>query len=139
MSAPFLTDEPLDRGALIAEVMRESDGALLVFSGVVRNHHKGRSVVSITYEAYRSMAEKEIEKIVEDVRSRFTDLAVAVRHRLGLVMVGEESIIIVCCSPHRAAAYEASRELIDRIKQTVPIWKKERTSDGEEWIDWQWC
>lgn len=135
----FLTDDPLDRESLVQQVIRRSDGALVVFSGVVRNHHKGRSVLSITYEAYRPMAEKEIGRIVDDVAARFSDVAIAVRHRLGLVQVGEESIVIVCCSPHRAAAYEASRELIDRIKQTVPIWKKERTENGEEWIDWQWC
>lgn len=135
----YLTDEPLDREALIARVMRHSDGALLVFSGVVRNHHRGRSVESITYEAYRPMAEKEIDRIVRDVCSTYSDVAVAVQHRLGLVRVGEESIVIVCCSPHRAEAYAASRELIDRIKQSVPIWKKERTTDGEEWVDWQWC
>ena len=134
----YLTDDPLDRQALIESVMRHSDGALVVFSGVVRNHHKGRSVVSITYEAYRPMAEKEIARIVDDVSSRFPEAAIAVRHRVGLVMVGEESIVIVCCSPHRNVAYEASRELIDRIKKSVPIWKKERTTEGEEWVDWQW-
>lgn len=134
----YLTDEPLDREGLIESVMRHSDGALVVFSGVVRNHHRGRSVVSITYEAYRPMAEKEIARIVNDVSARLPEVAIAVRHRVGLVLVGEESIVIVCCSAHRNNAYEASRELIDRIKKSVPIWKKERTSDGEEWVDWQW-
>ena len=138
MTERYLTDEPIRTEELVREVMRDSDGACVTFSGVVRNHHRGRSVVSIFYDAYRSMAEKEIARIVDDVRSRHPVAAVAVRHRLGLLLVGETSISIAASSPHREDAFVAARELIDRIKQTVPIWKKERTSEGEEWVDWQW-
>lgn len=133
----FLTDTAIDASSLVAEVMRQSDGACVVFSGVVRNHHRGRSVVSIYYDAYRAMAEKELGKIVASIQTRFPDVAMTVQHRLGLLVVGEASIVIVTSSPHREEAYAASRLLIDRIKETVPIWKKERTSDGEEWIGWQ--
>ena len=137
MAGSFLTDEAIDRQALIDEVMRSSDGALVVFDGVVRDHHEGKAVSEIVYEAYRPMAEKEIAKVVAAVSARFPDVRVAVRHRLGLVKVGEASIVIACSASHRAEAFDACREVIDRVKETVPIWKKERGPDGEEWVGWQ--
>ncbi|HUF17890.1 MAG TPA: molybdenum cofactor biosynthesis protein MoaE [Thermoanaerobaculia bacterium] len=133
----FLTDEKIDTAALEASVMRPSDGALAIFSGVVRNHHAGLDVESILYEAYRPMAESEIGKIVTAVGERYPDVRIAVKHRLGLLRVGEASIVIACSSPHRADAFAACREMIDRIKETVPIWKKERTTQGETWVGWQ--
>ena len=92
---------------------------------------------SILYDAYRPLAEKEIDKIVRDVESQLPEVAVAVLHRLGHLVVGDASIAIVASSPHRAEAFAACRMLIDRIKETVPIWKKERGPDGEEWVGWQ--
>jgi molybdopterin synthase catalytic subunit len=133
----FLTDSPIDSRTLAQSVMRASDGACVVFEGVVRDHHEGRRVESIFYDAYRPMAEKEIEKIVEEIHTRFPQVAVAVMHRLGLLRVGEASIAIACASPHRGEAFDACRMVIDRFKQTVPIWKKERGPDGEEWVGWQ--
>ena len=133
----YLTDDAIDSVALVARVMRPSDGAYVLFEGVVRNHHEGRAVESIFYDAYRPMAEKEIAAIVDDVRRQWPDVAVDCIHRLGHLVVGETSIAIACVSPHRAEAFEACRATIDRIKQTVPIWKKERTPDGEEWVGWQ--
>jgi molybdopterin synthase catalytic subunit len=109
----------------------------VTFEGVVRNHHEGKPVESITYEAYWPMAEKEIARIVHDVERQFAGVAIAVAHRLGSLRVGETSIAIVCTSAHRAEAFEACRMMIDRIKQTVPIWKKERGPSGEEWVGWQ--
>jgi molybdopterin synthase catalytic subunit len=117
--------------------MRPSDGAYVLFEGVVRNHHEGKAVESIFYDAYRPMAEKEIGKIVEEVRAAFNDVAVAVVHRLGHLVVGDSSIAICAASPHRAEAFAACRMMIDRIKETVPIWKKERGPDGDEWVGWQ--
>lgn len=117
--------------------MRPSDGAYVLFEGVVRNHHEGKAVESIFYDAYRPMAEKEIEKIVGEVRAAFADVAITVVHRLGHLIVGDSSIAIVAASPHRAEAFTACRMMIDRIKETVPIWKKERGPDGEEWVGWQ--
>jgi molybdopterin synthase catalytic subunit len=137
MAETFLTDDPIDRQAVIAEVMRRSDGALVVFDGVVRDHHEGKKVSEIFYEAYRPMAEKEIAKVVSDVSTRFPGVRVAVRHRLGLLKVGEASIVIACSASHRAEAFDACREVIDRVKETVPIWKKERGPDGNEWVGWQ--
>jgi molybdopterin synthase catalytic subunit len=133
----YLTDRPIDVAALIRRVMRPSDGAYVLFDGVVRNHHEGHAVESILYEAYRPMAEKEIDKIVTKTSDQYPDVAIAVLHRLGNLRVGDSSIAIVCASPHRAEAFAACRMLIDRIKETVPIWKKERGPDGEEWVGWQ--
>ena len=133
----YLTNSPIDTQALAATVMRDSDGACVVFEGVVRNHHDGKRVESIVYEAYAPMAEKEIEKIVRGVEKEWPDVGVAILHRLGKLGIGDVSIAIVCVSPHRAEAFAACRAMIDRIKQTVPIWKKERGPSGEEWVGWQ--
>jgi molybdopterin synthase catalytic subunit len=133
----YLTDDPIDPRALVESVLRRSDGAYVHFEGVVRDHHEGKAVESIFYDAYRPMAEKEIEAIVREVQGQFPDVALAVVHRLGHLIVGEASIAIVAASPHRAESFAACRLVIDRIKETVPIWKKERGPDGEEWVGWQ--
>ena len=133
----FFTQESIDTAALARSVVRPSDGASIVFEGIVRNHSEGKSVQSIDYEAYLPMAEKEMARVVDDVRAAYPDVAVAVVHRLGHLVIGDASIVIVCASPHRAEAFAACREVIDRIKKSVPIWKKERGPDGEEWVGWQ--
>ncbi|HUP61561.1 MAG TPA: molybdenum cofactor biosynthesis protein MoaE [Thermoanaerobaculia bacterium] len=133
----YLSDSPIDANALVQRVLRPSDGAYVLFEGVVRNHHEGKAVESIFYDAYRPMAEKEMEKIAREVEAQFPDVALAVIHRLGHLIVGDTSIAIVAASPHRAEAFAACRMMIDRIKETVPIWKKERGPDGEEWVGWQ--
>jgi molybdopterin synthase catalytic subunit len=133
----YLVDEPIDRDALVARVMRPSDGACVLFEGVVRDHHEGKRVQSIFYDAYRPMAEKEIDKVIAQVREEFPAVAVAVVHRLGELAVGQVSIAIACASPHRGESFAACRAVIDRIKETAPIWKKERGPGGEEWVGWQ--
>lgn len=133
----YLTDEPIDAQQLVRRVMRRSDGAYVLFEGIVRDHHQGKAVESIFYDCYRPMAEKEMDKIVRAVEAEIPDVAIEVVHRLGHLVVGESSIAIVASSPHRAEAFSACRMIIDRIKETVPIWKKERGPDGEEWIGWQ--
>ena len=133
----YLTDQPIDPRVLVESVMRRSDGAYVLFEGVVRDHHEGKAVESIFYDAYRPMAEKEIDTIVREVQAQFPDVALAVVHRLGHLIVGDASIAIVASSPHRAESFAACRLVIDRIKETVPIWKKERGPDGEEWVGWQ--
>ncbi|HEX8408541.1 MAG TPA: molybdenum cofactor biosynthesis protein MoaE [Thermoanaerobaculia bacterium] len=133
----YLTDDPIDPRALVSSVMRDADGAYVLFEGVVRNHHEGKAVESIFYDAYRPMAEKEMDAIVRELGARYPQVALAVVHRLGRLFVGDSSIAIVASSPHRAEAFEACRMMIDRIKETVPIWKKERGPDGEEWLGWQ--
>lgn len=133
----YLTDDPIDTSALVQRTMRPSDGACVVFEGVVRDHHEGKAVQSILYEAYRPMAEKEIDSIVRSVGAELPDVAITVVHRLGQLAIGDASIVIVCTSPHRAQAFAACRLVIDRVKETVPIWKKERGPGGEEWVGWQ--
>jgi molybdopterin synthase catalytic subunit len=133
----YLTDDPIDAQSLIRSVLRRSDGAYVLFEGVVRDHHEGKAVESIFYDAYRPMAEKEMDEIVREIGQRFPDTAIAVVHRLGHLVVGDSSIAIVAASPHRAEAFDAARMMIDRIKETVPIWKKERGPGGEEWVGWQ--
>ena len=133
----FFTQDPIDSAALARSVLRPADGATIMFEGVVRNHNEGKAVESIDYEAYLPMAEKEMARVVDEVRAAYPAVAVAVVHRLGHLVVGDASIAIVCASPHRAEAFAACREVIDRIKKTVPIWKKERGQDGEEWVGWQ--
>lgn len=133
----YLIDGPIDTGALIKSVMRASDGACVLFEGVVRDHHEGKPVESIFYDAYRPMAEKEIDKVVVAVSQEFPAVAIAVLHRLGELRVGQTSIAIACSSPHRAESFSACRAVIDRIKETAPIWKKERGPGGEEWVGWQ--
>jgi molybdopterin synthase catalytic subunit len=133
----YLTDAAIDPQQLVQRVKRPADGACVVFEGVVRDHHEGKRVESIFYDAYRPMAEKEIAAIVEDVQRQFPEVALAIVHRLGLLKVGEVSIAIACSSPHRGEAFQACRMVIDRFKQTVPIWKKERGPGGEEWVGWQ--
>ena len=133
----YLTDDPIDAAALVRSVIRPSDGAYVLFEGVVRNSNEGKQVESIFYDAYRPMAEKEIGKIVDEVQRQFPDVAIGIAHRLGNLAVGESSIAIACASPHRGESFAACRMMIDRIKQTVPIWKKERGPNGEEWVGWQ--
>jgi molybdopterin synthase catalytic subunit len=133
----YFTNEPIDSAALVRRVVRPEDGAYVLFEGVVRNHNEGKAVQSIDYEAYLPMAEKEMGLVVDDVRAAFPEVAIAVVHRLGHLEIGDASIAIVCASPHRAESFGASRAMIDRIKKTVPIWKKERGPGGEEWVGWQ--
>lgn len=134
----YLTEGKVDVEIVTGRLAREIDGALVVFAGMVRNHHRGREVESILYEAYESMAEKEIGRVVAGVEHEWPEVSVAVCHGLGRIFVGECSIVIACSSPHRAQAFDACRAMIDRIKETVPIWKKERGPGGEEWVGWQW-
>lgn len=133
----YLTRDPIDTAALARSILRPADGACVVFEGVVRDHHEGRAVESIDYEAYEPMAEKEIDAVVQSVCREHPEVAISVRHRIGHLVVGETSIAIVCTSPHRGDAFGACRAVIDRVKEKVPIWKKERGPFGEEWVGWQ--
>jgi len=130
-----LTNAPIDVASLLAEA-RPSDGGVCLFVGVVRNENAGRRTAEIRYEAYAPMAEAEIDRLLQTVCERFPEARVRVRHRLGLLSVGEASVAVVATAPHRQEAFAACREAIDRLKTTVPIWKKEFYSDGSsEWVD----
>ena len=133
--SPFLTSSPLDVAALLAEA-RASDGALCLFVGVVRNENQGRPTTAIEYQAYGPMAESEMAKISESLVREFPQTRVRIQHRVGRLSVGEPSVAIAAVSPHRSEAFAACRAAIDRIKTTVPIWKKEFHPDGSsDWVD----
>lgn len=125
-----LTEEPIDAARVLAAVSSPSRGAVTLFLGTVRNHHRGRPVERLTYSAYRSMARDRLLRIVEGLEAGDDDLAVAIVHRLGEVPAGEASVAIAAASPHRGAAYEASREALERLKREVPIWKREHYAGG---------
>ena len=131
----YLTTSPIDVAALLGEA-RASDGALCLFVGVVRNEHQGRATIAIDYEAYGPMAESEMARIADALSVEFPAVRIRMQHRVGRLDVGDASVAIAAVSPHRAEAFAACRAAIDRIKTTVPIWKKELHPDGSSaWVD----
>lgn len=130
-----ITREPLDRMALIAAVSHPSVGGIVVFEGVVRDHARGKQVRYLEYDAYLEMAVEQIRAIVVEAQQRWGVERVAVAHRIGRLEIGEASVIVVVAMPHRAEAFDACRYIIDTLKATVPIWKKEVATDGEEWVE----
>lgn len=125
-----LVDGPIDVDRVAAGVAGPSCGAVVLFLGMVRDHHAGRSVGKLTYSAYRSMALDGLRRIVDDLEAGAPGLRAAIVHRLGEVPVGEASVVIAVASPHRAAAYEASRTALERLKTEIPIWKREHYTEG---------
>jgi molybdopterin synthase catalytic subunit len=131
-----VTSAPIDLQNLVERVRSDTDGAIVLFYGVVRNHDEGRAVVGLTYEAYEGMAAEKLREICEEVASEFEVGDIAVTHRVGELAIGEASVGIAVAAPHRDAAYKASREVIERLKREVPIWKREHYADGEDvWLD----
>ena len=129
-----LVDGPLDLGAVIAEVEDERAGAIATFQGTVRRQSRGRTVVALEYEAYAGMAEKVMAEIADGVKKRYELGEVAIAHRTGRCDVGEVSVAIAVSAPHRQDALSACRDVIDQLKERVPLWKKELYEGGEEWI-----
>jgi molybdopterin synthase catalytic subunit len=130
-----LTTEPIDLTSLLLEA-RPGDGGVCLFVGVVRDQNEGRQTTEIQYDAYASMAEAEIDGLLRSLGERWPEARVSIRHRLGRLQIGEASVAVVATAPHRREAFAACREAIDRLKTTVPIWKKEFYRDGSsEWID----
>ena len=130
-----LTREPLDRNALIAAVSDPAAGGIAIFEGVVRDNARGKQVRYLEYDVYPEMAEQQIRTIVAEAERRWGVEHVAVAHRFGRLEIGEASVIIAVATPHRAEAFEACRYIIDTLKTTVPIWKKEVATNGEEWVE----
>ena len=126
-----LTDEPIDIAKVSSQISDPGCGAVLLFVGTVRDHHKERPVDRLTYDAYRPMATRVMERIAKELEAAAPGLRVAIVHRLGEISAGEASVAIATASPHRAAAYEASRTALERLKQEVPIWKREHYGNGE--------
>ena len=137
------TDSPLVRLVrerivahdIVPVMERPEDGAIVIFDGIVRNHSRNRKTLYLEYEAYETMALGKLQELAAEAARRFPIRNVALVHRLGDLEIGESSVLIAVFSAHRAAAFEACRWLIDTLKQTVPIWKKEFFADGAVWAD----
>ena len=127
--------ETIEANRLAQALRQPEDGAACIFEGVVRDHSRGRKTLFLEYEAYEQMALKQMEALVDEARGKFSIRDATIIHRLGRLEIGETSVLIVVASAHRAAAFEACRWLIDSLKKTVPIWKKEHFVDGAVWAD----
>jgi molybdopterin synthase catalytic subunit len=135
MTGVAIVRQPIDTQTVLSKIKRPEDGAAVVFEGVVRNNTRGRQTLYLDYEAYEEMALKQMEELVSQAIERFKVRDAAIVHRLGRLEIGETSVLIVVASGHRGVAFDASRWLIDTLKRTVPIWKKEYFVDGAVWAD----
>jgi molybdopterin synthase catalytic subunit len=133
-----LTREPIDAAALVRQLVRGEDGAVVDFEGVVRNNTKGRPTNYLDYECYEPMAIKMMAEIGLAIASEHAIGRIALVHRLGRMEIGETSVAVVVTAAHRRPAFEAALEGINRLKKTVPIWKKEHFTDGEVWVEGEW-
>jgi molybdopterin synthase catalytic subunit len=131
-----VTTEPLKVQEVNDLVKRPTDGAVVTFDGIVRNNFDGRPVDYLEYEAYAAMAEKKLAEIAAEVQQKFAVGEVAMVHRIGRLEIGESSIVIAVAAPHRQAAFEACAYAMDRVKEDVPVWKKEFFADGKaHWVN----
>ncbi len=130
-----ITDDVLDPQTITDHVRSDTDGAVLMFEGVTRNHNDGRNVLYLEYEAYRPMADKKIAELIAEMQSEYEIDRVAVGHRTGRVGIGETSLVVAVSSAHRKAAFDSALYFVDRLKEVVPIWKKEFFEGGEVWIN----
>ncbi len=130
--------DPIDAPALFARLLRGEDGAAVLFEGVVRNHSRGQATLYLEYEAYEPMALAQMQRLAgEALRDHAID-GIALVHRLGRLEIGETSVAIAVTAAHRGPAFDACRSTIDRLKKTVPIWKKEHFADGAVWVEGEW-
>lgn len=135
MAGPYTTTFPLSHEDLLGEVESPHHGAIVSFMGAVRDHHAGRTVVGLSYSAYLDMAERECAAIVQETEERL-GVRIALKHRIGELVVGDVAVIVVAAAPHRDAAFDACRAVIDAVKRRVPIWKHEHHADGTStWVD----
>jgi molybdopterin synthase catalytic subunit len=131
----MVTSAVLDPAVIAAAMVRSGDGALATFVGLVRDHHAGRRVLWLDYEAFEPLAVKTFEQIGAEAAERWPGASLCIHHRTGRVAIGEASVVIAASSPHRADAFAACRYAIERIKQIAPIWKHEHFEGGEVWIE----
>ena len=130
-----IQEDVIQPDALHQTVLKDSDGAITTFAGVVRDHSLGRETQYLEYDAYREMAEKKMAEIGAEVKEKWEVDRVGILHRVGRLEIGEISVLIAISSAHRKASLESCHYAIDRLKETVPIWKKEVWTDGEAWIE----
>lgn len=133
-----LTRDPLDGGAVARQLLAATDGAFVNFEGVVRDNTKGRPTLFLDYEGYEAMALQVMARLGVEIAAAHDIGRIALVHRLGRLEIGETSVAVVVTSPHRRAAFDAALEGINRLKNTVPIWKKEHFADGEVWVEGAW-
>jgi molybdopterin synthase catalytic subunit len=133
----FLTAEPLDPNALAAAVSHPGAGAIALFVGVVRDHEGERSVERLEYEAYEGLATRRLREVAEECLERWPDARIAVAHRVGPLEIGEASAVVAVATPHRAEAFDCCRHLMDRVKVSVPVWKKSIGPAGDQWVEGQ--
>ncbi len=129
-----LRDEPLSLDEVVRAVTSEELGGIATFTGIVRRHSRGKRVVRLEYEAYRPMAERKLREIGAQLMMEQPGVQLAIVHRVGVLAVGEAAVVIAAAAAHRAAAFDVCRAAIDRLKESVPIWKREVTEDGATWI-----
>ena len=130
-----VTYDPLDAEAITSEVRSGGSGAVVTFLGTTRDTTEDRKVVHLEYEGYVPMAEKKLGQVAEELRERWSLVGVAIAHRLGRLDIGETSLVVAVASAHRREAFAACLHAVDRIKETVPIWKKEFFEGGEVWVE----
>ena len=129
-----LTSNPLDPERVTSLVRRDSNGAVVTFLGTTRNNFEGKEVLTLEYEAYEEMALKKLGEVREELLAQFGLEDIAISHRIGTVPIGETSLVVAVASPHRKDAFQACQAAVDRIKEVVPIWKKEVFQDGSRWV-----
>lgn len=129
-----ITYQPLDPDRITAEVRQDTNGAVVTFLGTTRDYSEGKRVVKLEYEAYEDMALKKLEEIRQEMRAEFEVEDIAIAHRIGPVDIGQISLVVAVASPHRKEAFFACHQVVDRIKEIVPIWKKEVFEDGSRWV-----
>ncbi len=130
-----ITEDEIPAASIVAAIKQGQDGAVCVFDGIVRDNTRGRRTLHLDYEAYREMALEQMRALARQAIAQFHVRDIAIVHRLGRLLVGETSVLVVVASAHRGAAFEACRWIIDTLKKTVPIWKKEQFLDGAVWAD----
>jgi MoaD family protein len=131
----LVTAEPLSADAALTRVRGQDAGGVCLFIGTVRNRSRGKRVTLLEYEAYPEMAEAKIAEIAREAAQRWGPLRIAIHHRVGRLAIGDDAVIIAVAAPHRGESFAACRFAIDRLKEIVPIWKKEHTDDGAVWIE----
>ena len=126
--------EPLSLDRCLAQVASPDAGGIVTFTGMVRRQSRGQQIDHLEYEAYGEMARKEMERLIAELEGEIPGVRLAVEHRVGRLEIGELAVVIAASAPHRAEAFTACRAMIDRLKERVPIWKKEVSTDGAEWV-----
>ena len=129
-----LTEKTLDPEKITDKVRRDTNGAVVTFLGTTRDNFEGKTVVTLEYEAFDEMAVKKLEEVRQELMAEFGLEQIAISHRIGIVGIGEISLVIAVGSPHRKEAFNACHKAVDRIKEVVPIWKKEVYKDGSRWV-----